>query len=779
MVARKVELERIFIPSHRQSLSHTYSTSQEHTGNSYSPQSRSPVKGMNVRKWNGAARCSTEWDELRRDSALWFKNGDCHVHLHAKGQSQRPPTFRVPINALVAAKAQPLLERCLIESVEEATGSNEDINNKVSWLDLYITTPSNIERGQIFLHHTSTRNFFAWVFRRSLVGIHLGGALVGLLNTMNEFRSAGEDNFQALFNYMEEEGYLDMRNSPDHALGILFFAEHFRLEQTWLDAFVHCVGMYESLPTSAGFEHISPTSRALLTRSFTEMDARLGSCSQKLRTFLSDELSDAYFGMPQNAKHHLDKFRAFLHTFYIAKLGHYPPTVESKTGRFPKSILNQMATDFKKLYEFLVDTSFTSYNLDPATQHAGICVMHNVQAFDRLYNHSPLEHPIPLLPQSEEYKKPKGKFRGRLSLQNTKGLPDRRLVTCASLLKATNWESSNPYEGALVMAFRSFERDFVFSVPTSKHETLQQANARTIRWLLIYSIHQTLKSATAIPDHVSDTQNVQYNLCAMTPDLPPWKQSPSCDIIYRLPTGQITQDHKESLRAKVKVNRASAFELKRDIEYQAIQRRPQFSLLRGQNTETLSRRNSLGPQRGMIRRALNSLGNMPELQHPTPHRLSYHEILVYGYGNGTHDVTVTDGPAATTQEDDALQRKVSAGSQLTPSEKSPSLWSHTSEENDETRSSNDSKRSTSGSTFTSINEFLDNKRGTSVLGLPEKPSSAYSASIYEDDDDDKKAMEPAPLHVREVIPDKDKDPEVPNIIENLQNLGVNRELEEF
>lgn len=149
--------------------------------------------------------------------------------------------------------AEHLIGRCLVQTVEEVS-TDQESNVRASSLDLYISAPPGTERGQAFLYHTATRNFFAWVFGRSLVGSHLGGALVGLLNSMNEFRSAGEGNFQALLDYMEEEGYLDMRNSPDHALGVLFFAEHFQLEEFWTEAFVHCVGMYESLPRSPGFE---------------------------------------------------------------------------------------------------------------------------------------------------------------------------------------------------------------------------------------------------------------------------------------------------------------------------------------------------------------------------------------------------------------------------------------------------------------------------------------------------------------------------------------------
>ena len=64
---------------------------------------------------------------------------------------------------------------------------------------------------------------------------------------MYEFRSEGEDNVQAVLDYTDMEGYADMRNVPDHALAILFFAEHFQFRDLWIDAFAHCAGINDIL----------------------------------------------------------------------------------------------------------------------------------------------------------------------------------------------------------------------------------------------------------------------------------------------------------------------------------------------------------------------------------------------------------------------------------------------------------------------------------------------------------------------------------------------------
>lgn len=164
------------------------------------------------------------------------------------------------MEALLYAKCQPLLDRFMVgrlavsPSSKSISSEEEYFNQNTKVYELYIPPPADVDRAQAFLYHTATRNFFAWIFSKSLVGHHLGGALVGLLNSMNQFRSAGEDNVQDIIDYMDEEGYSDMRNTPDHALAVLFFAEHFHFKNLWIDAFVHCTGMNEKLIASPGFE---------------------------------------------------------------------------------------------------------------------------------------------------------------------------------------------------------------------------------------------------------------------------------------------------------------------------------------------------------------------------------------------------------------------------------------------------------------------------------------------------------------------------------------------
>jgi hypothetical protein len=130
-----------------------------------------------------------------------------------------------------------------------------DPNSLTARYELYIPTPSTVDaREDLYLHHTATRNLFAYICGKPLIGSHLGGALVGLLNSMNEFLPGRENNLVETRRYMDEQGYADLTDSPDHALALLFFADHFQVRDMWIDAFAHCTGMHERLPSSLGFE---------------------------------------------------------------------------------------------------------------------------------------------------------------------------------------------------------------------------------------------------------------------------------------------------------------------------------------------------------------------------------------------------------------------------------------------------------------------------------------------------------------------------------------------
>ena len=462
-----------------------------------------------------------------------------------------------------------------------------------------------------------------------------------------------------------------------------------------------------------------------------------------LSSFLSDDLSDAHLGLSSGARSHLDKFRSFLQSYYVAKLGYYPPL----NGAFPKNIYGQMCSEFQKLYDLLVDTQFSTSDSIPTSQQGGICAFQCVQAFDARHKYTSLEHPIPLLPEVDETASARSTFSKRLSFysKSDKMKPDPRLVAFSSLNKATNRKDQSLYDCTLVRAYRGFEKDCVFSPSKAdKHDKLSQTDARKVRWILIYSILQTLLSVTRVPEQVRDTQNVPYSLCVLTAGCP-WKNERPLETLLRTQTDQTKEDFVATLSKPASTTESASstsVEIKPDVDYFAITHKPQHTHSGSASafSNTLSRK-------GTVRKALSTLGNMPELRHPKPYRATFHEILVHGYGNGTNSVSITaDRPSTPVEEEEEHTRKNSTDSSSSSAEDLSSRWSNSSVDAagfDSPRTSTSTSRrgsdSSIGASKKSIKEFLDSP--TTSTGLARIPSSVYSQSTYEDSS----ILQPGPL----------------------------------
>ena len=126
--------------------------------------------------------------------------------------------------------------------------------NDVPQHELYIPAPSTLSREEAFQYHITTRNFFAWLYERPLVGERLGQALISLLERMDHYRPDQEQNLTEVLAYIDDQGYSDFRHCSDHALAVLQFAEKHQLRALWTDAFVHCTGMNDDLDASVEFE---------------------------------------------------------------------------------------------------------------------------------------------------------------------------------------------------------------------------------------------------------------------------------------------------------------------------------------------------------------------------------------------------------------------------------------------------------------------------------------------------------------------------------------------
>ena len=257
-----------------------------------------------------------------------------------------------------------------------------------------------------------------------------------------------------------------------------------------------------------------------MSRAHLEMDLRLERAGSSLGNFLEDDLSGTYLGLAREAHLHLERFRTFLHTFYVGKHGYWPPTpVNRNNSALSKAVYRSMYFEFRNLYEYLVDHSSGVAIQNNKPVDGGICVYQNVVAYDRRHKYSPLPHPLPLVPEAPPQLTHRRSF-GRLFAHKQNKL-DKRVATSAALRKATNSYDDDVMNCELVREYLRFEKQWTMKEESS----VSSADARKVRWILVYAILQTLISVTQAPPEVRDTEGVAYPLCCQVAGTPPWQEA--------------------------------------------------------------------------------------------------------------------------------------------------------------------------------------------------------------------------------------------------------------
>lgn len=248
------------------------------------------------------------------------------------------------------------------------------------------------------------------------------------------------------------------------------------------------------------------------------MDLRLERAGRSLYNFLEDDLSGAYLGLGKGAQLHLERFRSFLHTYHVAQHGYWPPPPpKHQSESFPQHVYQSMFLDFRNLYEYLVDSGSGVSMQNNKPVDGGICVFQNVMALDKRNKSASLPHPLPLVPKVPNALCSGNAFSIIFGSKQSKN--DRRVHAAAALLDATNRSDEQVMNNGLVREYSRFEKSWTLT----EDETVSCADARKVRWILIYTILQTLVSVTKVPVEVRNTEGVSYPLCCQAAGTPPWR----------------------------------------------------------------------------------------------------------------------------------------------------------------------------------------------------------------------------------------------------------------
>lgn len=585
---------------------------------------------------------------------LWLEDGDCLIHLYSHNKSHRESRLRLSYADIEALQSTFLLETCRHQRPGDAiiASESEECPDNIEY-ELYVPAPVGLSGEDEYRFHLITRNCLAFASSRPLVGYKLGDALMDVWDRLHEWRCEAELK-DMVMTYCEELEYSTFADHPDRALACLKLAEHARMKDLWIEAFTHCVGMQERLQFNHEYYGLRASTKTLIANTSQEMLQRMERAFDAVGSFLEEELGPEHLGLTNPARDHLDRFRSCINNYYVDKLGYFPP---HKNHRWNKQLWAKMYDSFRSLYEYLVDNDSSTDPFNARGLNGGVCVAQNVQAFDLRYGCTPLDHPLPLLPEQS--------IKRRKTLDTPRGLRGFKLNRSSTLLEPKGSASRQALEQAtnpldadtaacpFVQEYQWFERQKI-------EEKICPIEARKVRWLLIYGVLQMLISIIRAPQEVRDSDKPTYPLCIDAAACLPWNEDQELETTRSLmDTAKMvvepcSPDEEETDRISIHPDCEADCAEDYFAGHGGLSRKPsELSLNRMSRTtppplsRSASIRSSVSSSVSALQRSV--VGSLSRRQnsrrkaapparsatYPEPTD-SYREIIIQGYGNGSY-----------------------------------------------------------------------------------------------------------------------------------------------
>ncbi|KAI5201407.1 hypothetical protein E4T39_05230, partial [Aureobasidium subglaciale] len=385
--------------------------------------------------------------------------------------------------------------------------------------------PLGEDLKKINRYNLAVRNFIATIIRKPIIGNTLTSALDDLQSVAKHvFKLQHQPERAAAFVHdLVEDMKLDnCINRPADICKLLAWSEKTRWSRGFVETFAHCVGMLNcGVLDQESLEDLSPTTRALLEQSCTQMHYNLTTAEMPLSVFgigptILREVED-YAGIQQS----LLAFQDFLHRYYAQLYGTWPPSVHQRSGHWmTRSMVQRLQQDFGNLYDLLVDTNIQRGAATDGYADSFGCGLDRGRIFaswDRQNGFRPLPHFEPRAPIYSptvivEKEGTKGARRSSLipavQKHRNKG-PDLRDI----YTRATNAETN---------VLSDFCKAFLNHEASSKHQIIDTHEGRLGRWIVVYCMMQVLSKVSIDIQGLRYTQGVEYFLNADIDGTPPW-----------------------------------------------------------------------------------------------------------------------------------------------------------------------------------------------------------------------------------------------------------------
>ena len=417
---------------------------------------------------------------------------------------------------------------------------------------IHFPAPDGAAGQDLLRYHITTRNFFALLLSRPLVGLTFYQALVDLHQRLQLYLPGNPNCALTIIRCLMENNLHNVCGDPAAAAGLLAWSEDEDIcwQEGWREGFVHCSGMYTQLRTLHEFRDVSHTSRALLERAHLERQVRVQEVEDYLFTFNFGNI------WPENTKHlrtmrtSFDHMRKFLKEYYQKAYKTWPPkgSKEDEDLRLTRTIVARLQLDFDSLYDYLVDTDIVWTSLKcPIEGSLGlVCSKSNPDSdagndnflaesfkrFDQKHKNTSIPHPYPLFPSILSSDDAAKQHKSSLFSSKSKALEKRVALAYSEASNIPKLQKASDFAvHGLVDAFIKFEHN--------DHPTEAEPRAaRKGRWMLLYGILQVLSRISVDTPDLYFAGDVSYFLNPRLKGTPPWNYGSAQGNVYEEAQGK-------------------------------------------------------------------------------------------------------------------------------------------------------------------------------------------------------------------------------------------------
>ena len=402
--------------------------------------------------------------------------------------------------------------------------------------EIHFPAPDGASRTEILRHHITTRNFFAFLLNKPIVGLTFYQALIDLHERLLAFMPRESNCTEVMKEYLMRNHLHNICNDPAAAAGLLAYSEDVEVQwpEGWREGFVHCSGMYTKLRELPEFGDISHISRTLLERSHLELQARIQVVEDRLSAFDFGDMWPPHTTQPPAARASFEHFRRFLLQFHEKHYKVWPPcgTQNSDGNWLTRTVVRHLQQNFGALYDYYVDRDVVwAETKEPSERYRamvrkndGAAVKIDVDGldlaklfvhFDHKHKFPHIPHPYPLLPDSIAVDHTrKAQHKQNLFTSKAKAI-EKQTTHAYSVASNALLIGPDVATNSLVQAFQRFEK-------TDHLGEMDPRDARKGRWVLLFGILQVLSHVSADTPDLWFKDNVPYFLMPQLKGTPPW-----------------------------------------------------------------------------------------------------------------------------------------------------------------------------------------------------------------------------------------------------------------